>query len=68
MCLAKLDGFSVYDLMHRFGYVMAERTPLHRLVLLIIVFSPITDFLNNIALVINVATVFLAANFLLNHK
>ena len=31
MRLAKLDGFSAHDLRHRFGYVMAERTPLHRL-------------------------------------
>ncbi|MED3324945.1 tyrosine-type recombinase/integrase [Bacillus thuringiensis] len=31
MRLAKLDGFSVHDLRHRFGYVMAKRTPLHRL-------------------------------------
>ncbi|MCC2458356.1 MULTISPECIES: tyrosine-type recombinase/integrase [Bacillus] len=30
MRLAKLD-FSAHDLRHRFGYVMAERTPLHRL-------------------------------------
>ncbi|OUB63572.1 tyrosine-type recombinase/integrase [Bacillus thuringiensis] len=29
--LAKLEGFSAHDLRHRFGYVMAERTPLHRL-------------------------------------
>ncbi|MFZ7936417.1 tyrosine-type recombinase/integrase [Bacillus thuringiensis] len=29
--LAKLDGFSTHDLRHRFGYMMAERTPLHRL-------------------------------------
>lgn len=35
---------------------------------LIIVFAPITDFLNNVALVINVATVFLAAIFLFNQK
>lgn len=31
MRLANLDGFSAHDLRHRFGYVMAERTPLHRL-------------------------------------
>lgn len=31
MRLANLDGFSARDLRHRFGYVMAERTPLHRL-------------------------------------
>ncbi|MXQ52517.1 tyrosine-type recombinase/integrase [Shimazuella alba] len=31
MRLAKLEGFSAHDLRHRFGYVMAERTPLHRL-------------------------------------
>lgn len=31
MHLAKLDGFSAHGLRHRFGYVMAERTPLHRL-------------------------------------
>nr|WP_254918718.1 hypothetical protein [Bacillus cereus] len=35
---------------------------------LIIVFAPITDFLNIVALVINVATAFLAANFLFNQK
>lgn len=31
MDFAKLEGFSAHDLRHRFGYVMAERTPLHRL-------------------------------------
>ncbi|EJQ97344.1 hypothetical protein II5_05983 [Bacillus cereus MSX-A1] len=31
MRLANLDGFSAHDLRHRFGYVMAERTSLHRL-------------------------------------
>jgi integrase/recombinase XerC len=31
MQLAKLEGFRAHDLRHRFGYVMAERTPLHRL-------------------------------------
>jgi integrase/recombinase XerD len=31
MRLANLEGFSAHDLRHRFGYVMAERTPLHRL-------------------------------------
>lgn len=31
MRLTKLEGFSAHDLRHRFGYVMAERTPLHRL-------------------------------------
>ncbi|MDG0949868.1 hypothetical protein [Bacillus paranthracis] len=29
--MAKLDGFSARDFRHRFGYVMAERTSLHRL-------------------------------------
>jgi len=28
---ARLEGLSAYDLRHRFGYVMAEHTPLHRL-------------------------------------
>ncbi|MCR8630591.1 tyrosine-type recombinase/integrase [Paenibacillus radicis (ex Xue et al. 2023)] len=28
---ARLEGFSAHDLRHRFGYVMAENTPLHRL-------------------------------------
>lgn len=31
MQLARLEGFSAHDLRHRFGYVMAENTPLHRL-------------------------------------
>lgn len=31
MHFANLEGFSAHDLRHRFGYVMAERTPLHRL-------------------------------------
>ncbi|SFQ42369.1 tyrosine-type recombinase/integrase [Salibacterium halotolerans] len=31
MRLAGLEGLSAHDLRHRFGYVMAERTPLHRL-------------------------------------
>lgn len=31
MRLAGLKGLSAHDLRHRFGYVMAERTPLHRL-------------------------------------
>lgn len=31
MSLAKLDGFSAPDLRYRFGYVMVERTLLHRL-------------------------------------
>jgi integrase/recombinase XerD len=31
MRLANLEGFSAHDLRHRFGYMMAERTPLHRL-------------------------------------
>lgn len=31
MRLARLEGFSAHDLRHRFGYVMAEKTPLHRL-------------------------------------
>jgi integrase/recombinase XerD len=31
MRLANLEGFRAHDLRHRFGYVMAERTPLHRL-------------------------------------
>ncbi|WP_223070529.1 tyrosine-type recombinase/integrase [Paenibacillus caui] len=31
MKLARLEGFSAHDLRHRFGYVMAENTPLHRL-------------------------------------
>ncbi|PEA06773.1 hypothetical protein CN425_02120 [Bacillus cereus] len=35
---------------------------------LIIVFSQTTDFLNNVALVINVAAVFLAAYFLFNQN
>ncbi len=35
---------------------------------LIIVLVPITDFLNIVALVINVAAVFLVANFLFNQK
>ena len=29
--LAGLNGFSAHDLRHRFGYVMSEKTPLHRL-------------------------------------
>lgn len=28
---AKLENISPHDLRHRFGYVMSERTPLHRL-------------------------------------
>ncbi len=28
---ARLEGLSAHDLRHRFGYVMAENTPLHRL-------------------------------------
>ncbi|MED0675267.1 tyrosine-type recombinase/integrase [Aneurinibacillus thermoaerophilus] len=31
MKLARLEGLSAHDLRHRFGYVMAENTPLHRL-------------------------------------
>ncbi|KIL34237.1 integrase [Cohnella kolymensis] len=31
MKMAKLEGLSAHDLRHRFGYVMAENTPLHRL-------------------------------------
>jgi integrase/recombinase XerD len=31
MKMAKLEGLSAHDLRHRFGYVMAEHTPLHRL-------------------------------------
>jgi integrase/recombinase XerD len=31
MKMAKLEGLSAHDLRHRFGYVMAETTPLHRL-------------------------------------
>jgi integrase/recombinase XerD len=31
MKAALLDGLSAHDLWHRFGYVMAENTPLHRL-------------------------------------
>lgn len=31
MRFAGLEGFSAHDLRHRFGYVMAEKTPLHRL-------------------------------------
>lgn len=31
MELARLDGYSAHDLRHRFGYVMARNTPLHRL-------------------------------------
>ncbi len=31
MQAARLDGLSAHDLRHRFGYVMVERTPLHRL-------------------------------------
>jgi integrase/recombinase XerD len=31
MRLAGLEGLSAHDLRHRFGYVMAEKTPLHRL-------------------------------------
>lgn len=31
MKLASLQGLSAHDLRHRFGYVMAENTPLHRL-------------------------------------
>lgn len=31
MKMAKLEGLSAHDLRHRFGYVMAEYTPLHRL-------------------------------------
>ncbi|WP_363321543.1 tyrosine-type recombinase/integrase [Polycladomyces subterraneus] len=31
MRLAGLEGFSAHDLRHRFGYVMPEKTPLHRL-------------------------------------
>ncbi|UOF89646.1 tyrosine-type recombinase/integrase [Fodinisporobacter ferrooxydans] len=31
MKAARLEGLSAHDLRHRFGYVMAENTPLHRL-------------------------------------
>lgn len=31
MKLARLEGLSAHDLRHRFGYVMAHNTPLHRL-------------------------------------
>ncbi len=31
MKLARLEGLSAHDLRHRFGYVMADNTPLHRL-------------------------------------
>ncbi|GGA07603.1 hypothetical protein GCM10008018_61730 [Paenibacillus marchantiophytorum] len=31
MKLARLEGLSAHDLRHRFGYVMAANTPLHRL-------------------------------------
>lgn len=31
MRVARLEGLSAHDLRHRFGYVMAENTPLHRL-------------------------------------
>jgi integrase/recombinase XerD len=31
MKLARIEGLSAHDLRHRFGYVMAENTPLHRL-------------------------------------
>lgn len=31
MHAARLEGLSAHDLRHRFGYVMAENTPLHRL-------------------------------------
>ncbi|CAM4038698.1 tyrosine-type recombinase/integrase [Cohnella lubricantis] len=31
MKVARLEGLSAHDLRHRFGYVMAENTPLHRL-------------------------------------
>ncbi|PJI52182.1 Site-specific recombinase [Methylobacterium radiotolerans] len=31
MKLARLEGLSAHDLRHRYGYVMAENTPLHRL-------------------------------------
>jgi integrase/recombinase XerC len=31
MKMANLEGLSAHDLRHRFGYVMAENTPLHRL-------------------------------------
>lgn len=31
MDFARLQGLSAHDLRHRFGYVMAENTPLHRL-------------------------------------
>lgn len=31
MQAARLEGLSAHDLRHRFGYVMAENTPLHRL-------------------------------------
>lgn len=31
MKMARLEGLSAHDLRHRFGYVMAENTPLHRL-------------------------------------
>lgn len=31
MDIARLQGLSAHDLRHRFGYVMAENTPLHRL-------------------------------------
>ena len=31
MKIARLEGLSAHDLRHRFGYVMVENTPLHRL-------------------------------------
>ena len=31
MKAARLEGLSAHDLRHRFGYVMAANTPLHRL-------------------------------------
>jgi integrase/recombinase XerD len=36
MRLAGLEGFSAHDLRHRFGYVMAEKIPLHRLAQMIL--------------------------------